>query len=144
MAYYLLMSAGTLCEQSPFLTLAFQGEQFWKPAGLTCVWFTCLSESGACGVAAGLSHLKSGDLNCRFFFFIPALGCFLLYLGFHSWWGSCPSLLILFLKTHLRASIHVSLTCFISSLIFPLFPTSIPFSKCSQCWFLCSRLALSF
>lgn len=46
LAYYLLMSAGILCEQSNFLMLAFQGEQFWKSAGLTCVWFTCHSERG--------------------------------------------------------------------------------------------------
>lgn len=145
LAYYLLMSAGILCEQSNFLTLAFQGEQFWNSSEslqVLPVFYLLVILNGACGVAAELSHLRSGDLNCSFFF--PTLGCFLSHLGSHSWWGSCPFLLILFLKMHLRASIHVSLTCFISFLISPLFPTTIPISKCSKCWFLCSRLTLSF
>lgn len=148
LAYYLLMSAGILCEQSNFLTLAFQGEQFWKSAGLTCVCFTCHSERGLWS-SSWIKTFKIWGFELQiwfylFFFLIPTLGCFLSHLGSHSWWGSCPFLLILFLKMHLRASIHVSLTCFISSLISPLFPTTIPISKCSKCWFLCSRLTLSF
>lgn len=146
LAYYLLMSAGILCEQSNFLTLAFQGEQFWKSAGLTCVWFTCHSERGLWS-SSWIKPFKIWGFELQICF------CFFFYSnsGFLSI-ASGVSFLVRFLSLPVnpvsKNALEGFYSCFINLFYLlshsPLFPTTIPVSKCSKCWFLCSRLPLSF